>query len=407
MKIAQVGTQFSQVTQIDFFSSSTFLEYDSLVISLNKIASASRNVRRDWFDNRKKHLVEFMAFKKVPIVYLAPSKDRVEITENNTFVIKYHSEILPVPKFETEAEAGKTISVIPKTPFTEFLEKYKTWFGYDRFYKHVVGTPIAVTPYTNKILAFYTDEAVFLPQIVSKDDRLEKDFLSELFECIIKVRFDSKNFKLPEWTETYFFPGEYEAKNKIEQLNSQIEILQNELAKSEVDIQAIREKKKLITASGNELEKKVEEIFKELGFEILQAERNRDDLIVRYGTDIAVVEIKGLTNSAGEKNAAQLEKWRATYLENKGVDPKGILLVNTYRDVPLIERNQPDFPDQMLRYAIGREHCLITTTQLLALYFETLRNPASKEQIVKSLFDTVGRYSNDYKWQNYINVLGS
>lgn len=151
----------------------------------------------------------------------------------------------------------------------------------------------------------------------------------------------------------------------------------------------------------------VEEIFSELGFEILQAEKNRDDLIVKYGDDIAVVEIKGLSHSAGEKNAAQLEKWRATYLEIHGVNPKGILLVNTYRETPLAERNQPDFPEQMLRYAVGREHCLITAVQFLTLYYEAVKNPQFKEAIIKSLFETVGRYTGNFKWQDYIKIAES
>lgn len=404
MKIAQVGSLFSQIPQVDFYSRSTFLEYDLLIIDFNVIANQSRNNGRELFDSRNKNLAEFMNYKKVPVVYLAPNVDRIQLVENGAYTYKFLSEIFPVPKFETEEEEGTTIFINPKTPFSDFLEKYKTWFGYTRFYKSLVGRPIAVTPFTKKLLAFYTEQAVFLPQIKSRETQKEKDFLLELLACIKTVRVDLNSSILPEWTDSYFLPGEYEALQTINQLNAQIEKLRKEVQESKAQIQRIKSKKRLLTTSGHELEKSVEEIFKELGFEIIPTEENRDDLIVRYGNDIAIVEIKGVASSAAEKNAAQLEKWRAMYMELYEVNPKGLLLVNTFRDMPLRERNQPDFPEQMLRYAVGREHCLITTVQLLGLYYEVIQNPASKEHIIKSLFTTIGRYSDEFKWQKYIRT---
>jgi hypothetical protein len=41
------------------------------------------------------------------------------------------------------------------------------------------------------------------------------------------------------------------------------------------------------------------------------------------------------------------------------------LAVSAWREVPLGERKQPAFPDQMLKYAKAREHCLVETGQIL------------------------------------------
>jgi hypothetical protein len=404
MKIAVIGNYFHDVHRVSFFSTETFLEYDALIIDISTIAQGSSSRGIEFFEKRRSALLEFVAFKKTPIIYLAPETNKLHLHQKVT-VERTVSEVLPIPEYEIENEKGKEYIIASKTPFVNFLEKYKTWFGYNNFYKEYTGTSIAVTPYTNKVIAFYTEDCVFLPALVAFDINRNKEFLFELVECLKSVRFDPNANPLPQWSEFYFLPGEYDAKQKIIHLNEQIEKLNLEVEEKKRELEYLTEKKRLFTASGDELEMKVASIFRDLGFEILQAEKNRDDLIVKYGNETAVVEIKGLNNSAGEKNAAQLEKWRATYFEVHGVNPKGILLVNTYKETPLALRNQADFPDQMLRYATGREHCLITTLQLLTLHFEAGNNPESKEFIIKTLFSTVGRYPDNYKWQDYIKVV--
>lgn len=140
------------------------------------------------------------------------------------------------------------------------------------------------------------------------------------------------------------------------------------------------------------------------GFEILDTQKGRDDLILRYNNEIAVVEIKGVTGSAAEKHAAQLEKWVSTFYEENEIKPKGILVVNTYRDQPLINRPEVSFPHQMLKFCTQREHCLLTSTQLLSLYLDVKNDPLRKDELIQQLFNTVGileGYSNPL---NYVTT---
>lgn len=405
MKIAQIGEQFSSLPRIDFFSSQTFLEYDGLLISIPFISGRSTNYQFHFFEKKKKQLEEFISIKKIPIVYTASYSDTIKVIDRNILQAKPLNLIFPVPMIKLEEEAGTNMNWTPKTIFTDFFEKYKNWFNYNRIYSQFSGTVLCSTPFTSKALSFFTEDAVFLPEISGRIKEEEPNFLLELFNCAQKVRYDPNKNPLPKWTKSYFLPGEAEASQKIKSLALQIEEIKSDLQQLEIENDQLVEKKRIFTASGNELEMYVEIILKELGFEILQAEKNRDDLIIKYGDQIAVVEIKGLSHSAGEKNAAQLEKWRATYLENTGINPKGILVVNSYRELPLLERTEENFPDQMLRYSTGREHCLITTVQLLTLHLEISLNPTSKETIIKSLFETIGRYPDTYKWKNYITML--
>ncbi|WP_316778841.1 hypothetical protein [Pedobacter antarcticus] len=66
--------------------------------------------------------------------------------------------------------------------------------------------------------------------------------------------------------------------------------------------------KVLLFATATPLEEKVEQVFREFGYEILSTEDNRDDLIIKYKDEIAVIEIKGQKGSGSEANAAQLMK---------------------------------------------------------------------------------------------------
>ena len=61
--------------------------------------------------------------------------------------------------------------------------------------------------------------------------------------------------------------------------------------------------------------------------------KGRSDIIAKYGEVAIVAEIKGVTKSAAEKHAAQLEKWVAQYIEENEVSPKGMLIVNGFLSI--------------------------------------------------------------------------
>lgn len=173
---------------------------------------------------------------------------------------------------------------------------------------------------------------------------------------------------------------------------SQISQSKDRLAKTE-------KYKLLLGGSGRALEVQVAAVLKEIGFLVEPGSEGRDDLILKYGEKVAVVEVKGVSKSASEKHAAQLEKWVAEYMALNEVKPKGILIVNAYCSTPLQERSDPAFPNQMISYSTNREHCLVTTTQLLGLYLGVISKPESREHLINELYATAGVYQKflDYK----------
>ena len=167
-------------------------------------------------------------------------------------------------------------------------------------------------------------------------------------------------------------------------------------------IEEIQKYKLLLTASGGQLEEITKQVLSQLGFKILDAERGRSDIIAQYDDVSVVAEIKGVSKSAAEKHAAQLEKWVAQYIEDNEISPKALLIVNGFCDTPLRERTEDVFPHQMLKYCEARGHALITTTQLLCLYVETQQNPDCKTERIRELLSCVGKYP---RYQNFSDFL--
>lgn len=405
MNIGDVGYNFTNSKFVDFSSNTTLLENDALIIDLNFIASNLINNFNNYafYEKRRKDAEEFLRFKDVPIIFFAPAPQTIHLNRNRLVETVGFDFFMPIPEVRLMHESGKIIEVEPKTLFTDFLDKFKDYFYYESYFTSGFGTTIAVTPHTKKVLGFYTDECIFLPKVKKMDSEKEASFLKELIAVARKVKKSNTPLPLPDWAFKFFLPNESELYNTIKETEEQIRALRNKLVQLKNESQKFILKKRLFTASGNDLENEVESVFNELGVEILEADKNRDDLIIRFNDKVAVVEIKGVNSSAAEKHAAQLEKWTANYFEKTGTSPKGILIVNTFREIELNSRNEQSFPDQMLRYSTQREHCLITSVQLMGLYYEAKANPDKREELIDSLFSTIGIYPGFLEWKEYIS----
>jgi hypothetical protein len=194
---------------------------------------------------------------------------------------------------------------------------------------------------------------------------------------------------LPAWAANYRFPTEEKRANEQSRLADDLSHLMAKIDVLRVAQAQDEQWKTLIAGSGASLERRVRDAFEVIGFQIEEAELGRSDLRATYGETLVVVEIKGVSKSAAERYAAQLEKWVSEELAAER-PAKGVLVVNTWRDIPLDQRIQPDFPEQMLRYATQREHCLITGLQLLVMVKTALLEPQRKPEIAGLIIDTVG-----------------
>jgi len=404
MKIGEIGNTFNLTRNVDYISDQTFIDFDFLILDLDFIFN---NLNRDYGDyslKRKEAFIEFITYKRVPLIILAPTINQKQLSIKGQIRNVKLDEIIPIPPFDVEKVSGQAIEVRTNTPFTEFLLRYKQLFRYNSYFTLHDGKTIVEVPHTKKVLAFYNETCVFLPRLVQGNSirQSEETFLNELTALISNLH-RKEELSLPKWAENYSLPLEEDVNKQINEIAEQIAQLHAKFENVSSELATITRKKLLFTASGDSLESEVRTIFELLGFEILEAEPNRDDLIVKYKEQIAVVEIKGVNGSSAEKHATQLEKWVSTFHEKHEILPKGILMVNSFREDELDARNVVTFPNQMLAYSEKRDHCLMTTLQFLGLYFNIRLNPSRKEELIETLFTTVGVYTDFSDWKEFIS----
>lgn len=321
---------------------------------------------------------------------------------------------LPIKLNVTEV-VGEQIDICCSSPYREFFANTRDCYYYASYFSveenstilgKIKGTDKAVATVT----PYGSGKIVLLPKIYEEEEYHTEDgwkengkkYLDSLFELNRRLNITDEEIDLPEWVKNIYILDEKVKLKKQNTIESKIAKLQKELENEIVAVQAVQKYKLLLTSSGTILEDIVKQVLTELGFTILEAEKGRSDIIAKYGEDAIVAEVKGVTKSAAEKHAAQLEKWVSQYIEENEISPKGMLIVNGFCDTPLNERLEDVFPQQMLKYCVARGHVLLTSTQLLCLYIEVCKNPTCKEERITELLSCVGKYERYRETKDYL-----
>lgn len=225
--------------------------------------------------------------------------------------------------------------------------------------------------------------------------------LNTLFEDTKKSIGD---FGLPSWCNSYILPHDFEIGGDIQNLEKEINGIKDKISKYKDLIWKSEQRKIIFAGSGKEMEDQVKDILEETGCTFIGGLQDGDGLIFKYNDRIAVVETKGVSGGALEKHAIQLEKAIIEYYSSHEIMPKGVLVVNVYKDTPLDDRNAAPFPSNLISYSEKRDHCLITGLQLLGLYFDCKDNPDKKAQVIASIFSTSGVFGYYQDWRGFLKL---
>lgn len=170
-----------------------------------------------------------------------------------------------------------------------------------------------------------------------------------------------------------------ELKNEIKQIE--------EKAKKDVEALSERidaEKKQkeylstLLTGNSNALERAVEQSLRVIGFkDVLNCDedlKNRgitirdEDLHIRDGSPLILVEIKGVTGTSTQEDALQVSNYIPSRMkELSRLDVRGLSIINHQRNIPLSKREKNPFTENVLTSAVKREIGLLTTWNLYRL----------------------------------------
>lgn len=450
----------SRVTAASFSSNYSIFEYDaalwhplgSLQTYLNGYEERFRNLpslnehtsTRILLDigRRKKEFMEFVEMGRPLILastqparlYYDTGKSETSGTGRNRQVTHLVDRLdllnaLPYELASDEAN-GDSLAAID-AGFGELMRKHPDYWSYNTILTKFPGRPLAVVSGTSKVVgsigelpagaivihlpACVSVEATFEVELATafeQENEIEEDpdFESERMKAAsalidwIEAACGAEAVEVPAWLESMPFHEDVPRAAEILRVDSEISALQSKLS----GIQEVRAKdnrwKRIISASGTPLESITEEAFQQLGFEILDKVPGRRDLRLKSGELYAVVEVKGVSKSASEANAAQLEKWVTEAFIEHEIHHKGILVANTWRNTPLKDRTEADFPDQMLGYATARGHVLISGVQLLSMVRAFLAGRSSSEEIRDEILRTIGRIDG---WSDVAQVFST
>jgi len=409
MKIGQITVDDYGFESLSFYGARSFLDFDIIIIDFDKIIFEL---------NGKSFDIKQLRHKPIEVLndpnyrqndfeqYLKIGRKLVIITPYNYTIVfdEYQHELKQnfnfLQFYKIENRAGKFIEITNKSLKNIGIQNnitynYESYFEFN--FEGIIEKPLAIVKDTNYAVSFMPNEQIlFIPKIKAELNGNYTNFFKELINCFFK----NENLKesLPNWAIEYCNNEEIELNEEYNTLNNEKKKIVEKIDLVNAKIEKQSELKRLFTSTGVELENIVEFVFTNMSFEMLPSEANRHDLILKYNDKIVVVEIKGVTGSAAEKNAAQLEKWVTEYNAEYEVHPKGILVVNAFKDLPIDKRIEPVFPNQMLKFAKNRDHCLISGLQLYCYYLAYLESN-EKEKMIDELLQTIGVYAkfNDYK----------
>lgn len=386
---------------------------------------------------RRSEFVDFVTSGRTLVVIVRPSQEcyidtgerRYSGTGRNRVTTNIVSKFdlltaLPIDEETRFLKAnGERTQLDGSGPVVNFLKKYKERIRYEAVISKAPGISLGHVPGTDRTIGSVFREAsgghlILLPRIALELDNVdEKDYEDDEFEpyideapqfqqdLIAAVRdlAGSGEVSRPAWIDLYTTKEQQDLHVKIVKQQEKIEVARAQLAKLQQKRESIEAKEQLFLGTGRTLELEVRKVLELLGGTVTEPEPGRDDWRVQFPEGNAVVEVKGVTKSAAEKHAAQLEKWVASSLEESGNAPKGILIVNTWRELPLTERKEEDFPPQMIPYSKGRNHCLITGLQLYVMRSKIERSKAHAKEWRKKILETSGKLVGCEDWKSVIS----
>lgn len=415
--------EYAGIELHSFSSSISILGYDAVIIDTDGINSHYEKDFRSPYNNRP--LLTQEASDKIVEDY---NKIRIQLEEvlaqgKNVFVMIGQIEdcyimqgsvrkqdyeriqafsFLPV-EVQTENVRGTRIETCCSEPFSTFFKKTREFIRHEGRILGEVKNPLLKIKGTKRAISavyeYGNGKIVLLPAInydLSDNeewDSILETYLDALLELDKNLLNCTDTVEAPEWINQIKIFDEANQEEKLREIEKKVLTLKQEASKIKDRLKAIERYKYIVSTTGINLEDITMEILDNLGFVLETTIPGRADIIGKYNDNPVVFEVKGVTKSAAEKHAAQLEKWSAEYFADTGIKPKSVLVVNAFCNKPLAERTEDAFPNQMLSYSESREHCLIDTTQLLCLFIDLNENPKEKETEISALLNTVGVYS--------------
>ncbi|MDT2865286.1 hypothetical protein [Vagococcus carniphilus] len=435
--------KFKNIDLKDFDSNFSLFDYDIVLLDLNRVIDNYNQTSKyngkprltnnesfrfiSDFERIQTEIKDLLAIGKtiyvnlpeIPIISIFSGNKKYSGTGKNrqaTNLVKDLNllDILPI-KIKTTTSLGSRQDYDRNSVYKELYRIKKMNYLYYVYFEteeqgQVISTILETEKKISQIFTIGEGQLIILPfnfkpefySSTAEYRKIINDFLHVIDDLREESKIGISEYSLPEWSKKYNILDEKVKATKINKIEKQLTNLKSEKETIKNELLELQKYKLIFTSTGKELEEIIYKILLELGFKNKPVEYNRADGIFDFkGTDI-VTEIKGVKGSSAERHGAQLEKWVSEFFEQEGKQAKGLLIVNGFREKDLKLRTELIFPDQMINYSIKREHCLISTVQLLGIYIECKKNPDKSNELIFELINTVGVYDKFLDYREFL-----
>jgi hypothetical protein len=349
-------------------------------------------------------------------------------------------KVLPLNAVEFQNVTGERVRFSGPVAMSDFSNQ---WLDVLR-YSHVIAgeklSPLFTVPAATKrstqvvggVVAVQSGNLILVPPDNS-DARsgARTDYLIALAALPDLLRQGGSD--LPSWIESFKSQHTIKVEAAIQKLAQMIADANAQIAAHEAEIAKDDWLKELYAGTGQGFTNAVASALTELGLKVVEGPNSRADLIFTDGIRLATAEVKGLEGSIREQNFRQAERWVSEvnhalvstvaerrndvdlhrYNEKLGqigiskgesdLECRGLMIVGTFRKVPIDQRTGPDYPDQLAR-PLGRSRiCSMTGLQLFNALMSIRNDPELKKPFIEDIFETNGPFQNALTWTQFLS----
>lgn len=440
-RILLVGVPYGlpDADRVDFYTDKHFLDYDIVIMDpqgalqgdgydytreiYNDVLGLESNVG---FGFHKRYvgvtekLEDFTEKGGMAIVFLRSMpilNYQVPNTRNEVVHISL-DKFLPWEEGVIKTALGSNIEFTTQGPFGQFWEATDELWNYEAVYNdppdglrlaHVKGHP-------NEVVADFTETEdrgfIIMTPVPGIENFLVAGVVKEKKELFIQavrslheaLRTEGPAAQLPDWAGGYSLPGEGELKSKISVANRQIDALQKQVGQDAETLDSLCLHKLLATGHDSALEGAVDRVLTDMGLKVEPGPKGRVDRTATYGDRKFAIEVQGVKRGAKEDHVRALIIWvQEVAIQNNNEEPKGLLVVNPYRDRPLAERDENDlWPGETIKICERQNYCAMTGLQLLGLYLDAMADNAIRVSLIDRMFNTKGLFDGYEDWKQFL-----
>ncbi|MBX9667396.1 MAG: FHA domain-containing protein [Candidatus Obscuribacterales bacterium] len=196
---------------------------------------------------------------------------------------------------------------------------------------------------------------------------------------------------VPDWCKRYFSDELKHLNKELETLNDQIKQTQDMIKKIEGQAALTKGlRNTLLTADGDDLIDACKRVFGLAGWKVTQSDEDKHEFLLEHDDEkVAIARVISIKGTAERSHLGQLSISQTRYWCEKGVEPKGVLIVGRQSEKAPKERGA-DANEEVTEYASSKNVCLLNTLQLLAIYRDIALKDGKSHELRSSIHESKG-----------------